>query len=142
MARDLPDPSLTPGEINAEVTSDNIDENICVSGWTTTVRPSVSYTNKLKKTQIDQYGYTDKDPRDYEEDHLISLQLGGSPTSPKNLWPEPYEGPCGARVKDRLETKLKKMICDGEIDLETAQDEIAKDWVGAFNKYIEPLTCP
>jgi hypothetical protein len=26
----------------------------------------------------------------YEEDHLISLEDGGDPTDPRNLFPEPY----------------------------------------------------
>jgi hypothetical protein len=32
---------------------------------------------------------------DFEEDHFIPLAVGGSPRSPKNLWPEPYEGKFG-----------------------------------------------
>src|ERR1035437_2160395 len=69
----LPDPSCTPGAIDQKVTQDNIKQTICVKGYTKTVRPPVSYTNKLKIQQIAAYGYLDKNPRDYEEDHLISL---------------------------------------------------------------------
>ena len=36
-----------------------------------------------------EYGETGS-PSDYQEDHLISLELGGNPTDPRNLWPEPY----------------------------------------------------
>jgi len=35
-------------------------------------------------------------PACYEEDHLISLENGGDPKDPKNLWPEPYNTKVGA----------------------------------------------
>src|SRR5664279_936918 len=44
----LPDSSCTPGAMDPKVTQDNIDQTICVSGYTKTVRPPVSYTNSLK----------------------------------------------------------------------------------------------
>src|SRR6058998_3049874 len=90
LARDLPDKTRTPGVANPDVTQGNIDQTICVSGWTKTIRPPSSYTSKLKVEQIKEYRYKDTRPGGYEEDHLISLQLGGHPTDPKNLWPEPY----------------------------------------------------
>jgi hypothetical protein len=45
----------------------------------------------------------------YEEDHLISLEIGGAPSAEANLWPEPYNGPEGARVKDVVENKLHSL---------------------------------
>lgn len=140
-AGNLPDPVRTPGVTNPSVTQENILENICVSGWTKTVRPSVSYTNKLKKKQIAEYGYAETSPTLYEEDHLISLQLGGNPTDPKNLWPEPYEDSCGARVKDVLETKLKKLVCDGDISLQDAQQAISSNWIEAYKQYVNADGC-
>jgi hypothetical protein len=131
----LPDASCTPGAIDTTVTQDNIQSTICVSGYTSTVRPSTSYTNKLKAQQIIDYGYTDTNMSNYEEDHLISLELGGSPTDTKNLWPEPYNIPNGARVKDRLENLLHKMVCNGTIPLATAQYEIATNWYLYYNNY-------
>jgi hypothetical protein len=130
-----PDPVLTPGTLNAAVTQDNIHSTICVSGWTDTIRPPESYTNALKKKQIAQYGYADTSLALYEEDHLISLELGGNPTDPKNLWPEPYtvtlaDGrSTGAHVKDVFETKLKTQVCNGTLTLTEAQAEIGDHWV-------------
>jgi hypothetical protein len=72
-----PDPSCQPGAINPDVTQSSIDDTICVSGWTATVRPPTSYTNALKAQQIGEYGYADTALSDYEEDHLIPLELGG-----------------------------------------------------------------
>ena len=135
----LPNAKVTPGVVNSNVTKDNIKSTICVSGWTATIRPKVSYTNNLKKLQL---GTTYKtftltygtDMSKYEEDHLISLELGGNPNDPKNLWPEPWDGN-NAHMKDVIETKLKKMVCVGQITLSDAQKAISTNWVKAYNKY-------
>jgi len=133
---------MTPGVANPDVTQSNIKQTICKSGWTRTIRPRTSYTNKLKRQQIAAYGYADKRRKSYEEDHLISLQLGGDPKDPSNLWPEAYAGPCGARRKDVIETKLKRLVCSRRITLAKAQQAIAWNWVVAYNKYVRPLNCP
>jgi len=135
----LPNAKVTPGAINPAVNQGNINQNICRANWTGTVRPPVPYTNKLKATQmasiykslVATFGAA---PSNYEEDHLISLQLGGSPTDPKNLWPEPYAGN-NAHRKDVIETKLKTLICSGKITLADAQKAISTNWVTAYNKY-------
>jgi hypothetical protein len=110
------------------VTQANIHATICVSGYTTKVRPSTSYTNKLKAEQIKAYGYSDTNLADYEEDHLIPLELGGHPTDPRNLWPEPRAGSNAASVKDRLENTLHKKVCAALITLAAAQMAIAVNW--------------
>jgi hypothetical protein len=133
-----PDPLLTPGSLNPAVTQATIGSTICVSGWTATIRPSESFTNRLKVQQIDQYGYGNTSTAAYEEDHLISLELGGAPTDSRNLWPEPYaislaDGrPAGAHTKDTFETKLKNEVCAGSITLAGAQADIGDHWVHAF----------
>jgi hypothetical protein len=130
-----PSPALTPGGTNPAVTQANIHSTICVSGWTATVRPPVSYTNPLKVEQLNEYGYTDTNLADYEEDHLISLEIGGAPRDPRNLWPEPYavglsDGRAvGARVKDQYENRLHELVCSGQMRLATAQADIAHDWI-------------
>jgi hypothetical protein len=141
-ARDLPDPVRTPGVKNPDVTQDTIHQTICVSQWTNTIRPPTSYTNNLKKKQIKEYRYKDKDLASYEEDHLISLQLGGHPTDPLNLWPEPYNTRCGARIKDVIETRLKRLVCSGKISLATAQKAIATNWIASYKKYVNGEGCP
>jgi hypothetical protein len=69
-------------------------------------------------------------------DHLVSLELGGDPRNPDNLWPEPWFGPWNAHVKDRLDNRLHQMVCAGEIPLREAQQAIATDWVAAYRKYV------
>ncbi|GAC1390917.1 MAG: hypothetical protein NVSMB46_01720 [Candidatus Saccharimonadales bacterium] len=123
----LPDPVCTPGVANANVTQENIQQTICVQGYTKTIRPPASYTNQLKQQQMMSYGFQDS-PRMHEEDHLISLELGGSPTDPKNLWPEPGASP---NPKDKIENTLHAAICSGKISLQDAQTRISKDWTTA-----------
>lgn len=120
-AGDLPDPALTPGSINPDVTQANIDSTVCVKGWTKTVRPPPFFTNGLKRFQIRQYGYADTNPRDYEEDHLIPLSLGGNPTDVHNLWPEPRKSEWNADRKDELEFALYMAVCHGEVGLDEAR---------------------
>jgi hypothetical protein len=140
----LPDRSLTPGATNPDVTPANLGKTICAKGWTATIRPPASYTTALKRRQIAQYGYTDTALADYEEDHLVSLELGGDPRDPANLWPEPYRAtladgtPVGAHVKDQLENRLNDLVCSGEMPLATAQHLIATDWIGAWRQYVAP----
>jgi hypothetical protein len=124
----LPDPNCTPGILNPAVTQSTINTTICVSGWTKTIRPPASYTDQLKTQQIAQYGYSDTTPADYEEDHLISLELGGNPTDQQNLWPEPRYGSPNATNKDKVENYLKAQVCNGSLSLAEAQRGIATDW--------------
>lgn len=124
----LPDPTCTPGLADPRVTQANVLATICVSGYTTRVRPPSRYTDALKTQQIKAYGYSDTRLADYEEDHLIPLELGGHPTDPRNLWPEPRAGDHGAAMKDRLENSLHAMVCSGAMTLVAAQAAIATDW--------------
>jgi hypothetical protein len=138
----LPNPDLTPGATNPDITQDNIGETICANSrgghWSTkSIRPPSSYTTKLKRKQIGEYKYADKNLRSYEEDHLISLEIGGNPRDPKNLWPQPYAGQWGARVKDKLEQRLNKLVCDGTLTLKEAQAAIASDWISAYRKFVD-----
>ena len=137
--------TATPGAINKNVTQSNIATTVCKSGWTATIRPTTTYTNKLKDTQLattysSYVAIWGLKTSAYEEDHLISLQLGGDPSDPKNLWPEPYAGN-GARKKDVTETALKRLVCAGTIKLADAQKAIL-DWPTAYKKYVTSADKP
>jgi hypothetical protein len=127
MNGELPDAACTPGAVNPDVTQANINQTICVSGYTATIRPPASYTNKLKAQQMQAYGFTDS-IRAHEEDHLISLELGGAPSDAKNLWPEPHASP---NPKDKVENFLHAAVCGGRITLTEAQHRIATNWMTA-----------
>jgi hypothetical protein len=135
-AGDLPDAQITPGARNGAVTQGNIRETICVRGYTKTIRPPAHYTNALKKREIVEYGYADRNPRDYEEDHLIPLEIGGAPSDPRNLWPEPRHSGWPADRKDELENALHRLVCDGRLPLATAQRVIAENWIEAYKQYV------
>jgi len=109
--------TLTPGALNPAVTQATIDSTICVHGWTRTIRPPSNYTSRLKAEQMAAYGLAGS-PSDYQEDHLISLSLGGHPTDPRNLWPQPY--PRASEV-DRIEVELNEHVCSGKLNLAEAQ---------------------
>jgi hypothetical protein len=111
------DPVRTPGVLNPDVTQATIGTTICVQGWTRSIRPPTEYTSALKLRQMRAYGETGP-PSAFQEDHLISLELGGHPTDPRNLWPEPY--PRAAHV-DTIENELNAQVCGGSLTLAQAQ---------------------
>ena len=115
------DPRRTPGVLNPNVTQADIRSTICRRGWTSTIRPPESYTNALKQKQMRQYRETGS-MSDYQEDHFISLELGGNPTDPRNLWPEPYPR---ASQMDQTENQLNAEVCSGQLTLAQAQAEEA-----------------
>jgi hypothetical protein len=135
-----PIPSITPGAINPEITQENIHETICSPNWSTkSERPPSNYTNRLKREGFEEYNDTDRDMRDYEEDHLIPLEIGGNPTDPKNLWPEPFQTSIpdgGAHDKDKVENYLHEQICRNGMNLAEAQKAIATDW---YQIYVDKI---
>jgi hypothetical protein len=114
-----PDSNITPGATNPSIIQGNIQDNICNPKWSTSsIRPPTSFTTRLKIEQLAEYGETNVSPRNFEEDHLIPLEIGGDPTNPKNLWPEPYYTSIpdrGARSKDRVENYLHRRVCGGDL---------------------------
>ena len=129
----LPDQACTPGVLNPAVKQGNINQTICVTGWTATIRPPVSYTDPLKLELMRAYGDTGP-ANGYELDHFIALELGGNPTSPKNLWPEPYTPVPGAHEKDKVENYLHRQVCGGQMTLADAQRSISTDWLSIWNQ--------
>src|SRR6202047_21312 len=88
----------------------------------------------MKREVYREYGITSHGPGDYEVDHLISLELGGS-NSIKNLWPQSYvTKPWNAHVKDALENRLHAMVCAGKMSLKDAQMQISGDWIACYKR--------
>lgn len=133
----LPDPHCTPGAISPAVTQANLTATICANGgYTGGVRPSSYVTGKEKLANAASYGYTGS-RTDAEYDHLISLELGGDPNDPRNLWVEPPSpghkpGAGPNNPKDVVETQLHTAVCNGTITLQQAQQAIATDWFTAI----------
>jgi hypothetical protein len=130
-------------------------DQLCAEGFSTsTIRPPVSYTGSLKHLELGDGGsiqgpsgkvyrvvgeHLPGAVSDYELDHLISLELGGNPEDPANLWMQPFErrgahlaaSGQGAESKDVLENRLHREVCAGQITLSDAQREISGDWTTA-----------
>ena len=180
-----PDPARTPGAANPQVTQENIKDNICNRQWSTKlIRPPAGYTSKLKRKQLREYGDTvhqaraqlvnpstgkvdtarcvahSDNPACYEEDHLISLEDGRSPTDPRNLWPEPYNTHVGgvimaARQKDVVEVFIHDEICHdipnskkssyvpatAPVTLKRGQEILAGDWYACYNSIKRGSAC-
>jgi hypothetical protein len=132
----LPDRRCTPGAVNPAVTPATIASTICRSGWTASVRPPERVTEPEKLASLRAYG--ESGTSRYEYDHLVPLELGGAVNDPRNLWPEPdYPARHGFELnpKDKLETALKHLVCDGRLSLADAQRQIAANWVAAMHRY-------
>ncbi len=121
----LADPNCTPAATNPVVTQADIGSTICKPGWSESVRPPESYTEPLKRRLMGSYG--DTSPiGSYELDHLVSLELGGAPSDPRNLWPEFGRSP---NPKDSVENAAHQAVCGHRIGLIAAQVGIARNWV-------------
>jgi hypothetical protein len=125
-----------PGVLSTGVEQSNIETTICVSGWTKTVRPPVSYTQRLKRKMLEWAGLDQSEALKYELDHFVPLSLDGHPTSVDNLWLQRWDGPSGARVKDRLERALQVAVCHGRLTLSAAREAIQRGWKEAYRRFV------
>ena len=124
-----PDSSLTPGAVATTDVS-----IICRPGYSKRVR----HTSGELKAAIYREYHLDRHQGHYEIDHLIPLGIGGADVA-ENLWPQSYDTtPWNATVKDELEDFLHREVCSGRIPIERAQQEIAQDWIAAYQKYLGP----
>jgi hypothetical protein len=126
---DLPNGKLTPGVANPRLTK----AVICSSDFRTSKYRHVSA--KSKRQVYSMYGMqATKPPCPCEVDHLIALEIGGS-NDKRNLWPQSYQTkPWNAHVKDRLENRMHKEVCNGDISLTEAQQEMAADWINLYKQ--------
>jgi Putative zinc-finger len=126
MAVTVPNPNLTPGATvrlsQSELCRETNENNKAVPV-------------ALQRRVFDEYGIRTAEPRAYEVDYLITPALGGADDI-RNLWPESSSATVwNAQVKDALEAHLRNLVCQGDLDLATAQREIATNWIDAYKKY-------
>jgi hypothetical protein len=124
----LPDPTCTPGATLGDATG----HDVCTPGWAGRHRNVSSAT---KRRIYASYGITHHGRGEYEVDHLVSLELGGSNTA-ANLFPESANPRPGFHEKDRLEDRLHRLVCDGTLGLAAAQKMIRSDWLRAYRRYV------
>jgi hypothetical protein len=120
--------------LNPAVTQATIATTICVSGWTATVRPPSSYSSSLKVEQLAAFGYVDQNPRDYEEDHRVPLELGGAPRDTSNLSPERGASP---NPKDSAENSARADVCAGRVTLRAEQVAFIAAWLAPYPGYLK-----
>jgi hypothetical protein len=120
----FPDPACTPGDIFPDVTA----AQICVSGYSSGVR---NVPASEKDAVYAEYGVTHHSSGEYEVDHFVSLELGGS-NDISNLFPEAASPTPGFHEKDRVENYLHDQVCKGALTLAEAQREIATDWLAVY----------
>ena len=126
-AQATPNRELTPGAVRPVTRNE-----ICEAGHRDMNR---LVSSAMQQEIFKKYGVPVALKNDYEVDYLITPELGGA-DDVQNLWPEPYSSTdWGAHVKDALEDRLHQMVCEGTIDLGTAQREMASDWISAYKKY-------
>ncbi len=132
MAAALPNRSLTPGYTRPV----KLSELCRMRQPNGPPDEDVSVAQKVFR----EYGLPASTSASYELDYLIAPDLGGADDA-RNLWPEPYGSTdWNAHVKDELEDRLHSMVCDGQIDLATAQKEIATNWIAAYKRYFHTET--
>lgn len=121
-----PNPSLTPGAAVFER-----PEQLCRES----LPKNKDVPASLRRRVLEEYGLENAPEKAYEVDYLITPALGGSDDI-HNLWPHSYTNTAwSAKVKDSLEDRLHELVCQGQLDLPTAQREIAANWIEAYKKY-------
>jgi len=124
----LNDLRVTPG-----VTFPVGSATICQPGYSSRVR-NVPESEKI--AVYAEYGIAHHSPGQYEVDHLISLELGGS-NAIANLWPELNDHPHGyLNSKDILENRLHALVCEGKVSLRSVQTLVANNWVLAYHRFL------
>ncbi len=120
----LPDAACTPGAIFPEATKDQV----CTPGYSSEVR---NVPASVKDEVYAEYGITSHEPGQYEVDHLVPLELGGS-NDIANLWPEPADPRPGFHEKDKVENYLHDQVCSGALSLQETQSQIAANWLAVY----------
>ena len=123
----VPDHNLTPGATR----------NVTVSEVCTMAHEEViaEVSNSLRQKVFQEYGIVNSHPDDYEIDYLIAPGLGGWKRSTIFGQNHTISAAWNAHVKDDLEEHLHQLVCAGNLDLSTAQHDIASDWIAAYKKY-------
>ena len=121
----LPDSACTPGATFTNATL----KQICAYGYSSSAR-NVPYSEKDQAYA--EYGIQYHSPGQYEVDHFIPLELGGS-NDIANLWPEAASPKPGFHEKDQVENYLHDQVCSGALSLQDAQTQIATNWLAVYH---------
>ena len=120
------DLSCAPGQLDAGVAG-HIGQTICDESWVaaaTRLDPSPAIKDEL----LIEYRLPGN-PVTYTVAHVIPVQDGGSPTSPRNLYPLALTGYGGQETHTAVAEMLNDEICDHEITVAQAARTLEGDWL-------------
>ena len=129
----LPNPVLTPGA----VATDDLGDICGRPGGRTYSRRHRVWHDKLDT--LAKYHLPPYVARDYEDDDLIPICMGGDNADPHNHWTQHWPE---ARVKDRMDTEACRLVCTHRLSLPDARALFTPDWRrGYCHLYPEDLRC-
>ncbi len=117
----LPDSMATPGAIETS------DTAIICHRTTKALR---HVTAAMHHAVFAEYGIPWSAHARYEDDHLISLELGGRNDN-ANRWPQPYPS---AYSKDSVENWAHRQVCRGGLSLPYVQLQLVRDWTVLYHR--------
>lgn len=122
----VPDPKITPGEMDAALACSPAGHLRQVSQST-------------RALILAAYGLpTNIDESSGEFDHFFPEWMGGT-DGPKNIWFEPHAGRFGSYAKDKVEKDLYQKVC---IDHTMTVGDARRVFLGGWTKYYLKLTAP
>lgn len=115
--------AVTPGDVFPGATAGQV----CTPGWATAHRDRLSV--RQERVVLARYGlpteWATESGHISEWDHLVPLELGGA-NGTGNIWPMTNHDQ--DQRKDRLENRLHREVCDGEMGLAEAQAQARRFW--------------
>ncbi|HEY4025899.1 MAG TPA: hypothetical protein VGO86_05660 [Candidatus Dormibacteraeota bacterium] len=96
------------------------------------VKSRISYAEELNVLAL--YGISVANEHNYGLDYLVPLQLGGADVQ-ANLWPAPLTVGVGYHEKEQLNYRIRTHVCQGDIPLDQAQQQMISDWSVLYAKY-------
>jgi hypothetical protein len=91
------------------------------------MRPGERHAERIKLALLDRYQATEPSAS-YVLDDLVAIEDGGSPTDPRNMWPQPI---AQAQQKTAIDEYLHREICAGKLTVGQAARVLEGDWLAA-----------
>ncbi len=88
----------------------------------------------MKRRVYASYGIRSHRRGQYEVDHLVPLEGGGS-NAIENLFPEPANPKPGFHQKDRTENEMRSRICYRHANVRATQRQMARNWTVLWNSW-------